>query len=304
MALVPRHKIILAIGASAANGRAMWTALLVKLIGKKAAWRLGRKIYMQARGDVDNDMALNGERHLIQCAAQLHKQMSGDRTFRVWDVGANLGNWSLYALEAARDTGCQIIVDAFEPAPDTFQHLLDRFGSNASVKLHKMAMSSEPGTGKMHISGNKAGTNALVRDDHSDSNLIDVTVVTGDIFAADHALEFIDLIKIDAEGHDLAVISGMSALLAAGKIGIVQFEYNHLWLFTGASLARVFDAVKNWPYDVARVTSNGLEIFPCWNPEMDRFFECNYALVKRPPAAALGAKMGTWDASNVYVTHS
>ncbi|MEK6637505.1 MAG: FkbM family methyltransferase [Pseudomonadota bacterium] len=280
----------------------MWTAFLVKLIGKKAAWRLGRKLYMQARGDVANDMARNGEHHLIQRAALSHKHIGDGRAFRVWDVGANLGNWSQYALDAARDSGCEIIIDAFEPAPDTFQHLLGRFGDNASVKLHQVAMSSEPGTGKMNIAGSKAGTNALVREDHSDGNLIDVTIITGDIFSTEQAYEFIDLIKIDAEGHDLSVISGMSSLLAAGKVSVVQFEYNHLWLFTGASLARVFDTVKNWPYDVARVTSDGLEIFPRWNPEMDRFFECNYALVRRPAAPAMRAITGTWDASNVYLT--
>lgn len=282
----------------------MWTAFLVKMIGKRAAWRLGRKLYMQARGDVDNDMAHNGERHLIQCVARAHKQTHGDRPFHVWDVGANLGNWSQYALDAARETSCQIIIDAFEPAPDTFEHLKERFAANPSVKLHKAALSGEAGLGKMNIAGSKAGTNALVRADHSEANLIDVVMKTGDGFASDNGLEYVDFVKIDAEGHDLGIISGMSLLLADGRVGIVQFEYNHLWLFTGASLARIFDLIKDWPYDLARVTAEGIDIFPSWNPEMDRFFECNYALVKRPASPSIPFKTGTWDVSNVYLTHA
>jgi FkbM family methyltransferase len=284
-----KAKIILAIGLSTTIERAMWIAFLVKILGKKAAWRLGRKIYMQARGEVDNDMALNGERDLIRRVAELHKRMDD--------------NWSQYALDAAHQSSCQIVIDAFEPAPDTFQHLLERFASKTNVNLHQMAMSAEVGTGKMNIVGSKAGTNALARDDHSNADLIDVQLVTGDAIAVDQAIECVDLVKIDAEGHDLAVLSGMSSLLGAGKIGIVQFEYNHLWLFTGATLARVFDLIRDWPYDVARVTSDGLEIFAAWNPEMDRFFECNYALVKRSVASAIGSKTGTWDASNVFVVH-
>lgn len=300
---MPRPKIILAIGWLAAIERAMWMALLVKMIGKKAAWRLGRKLYMQARGDVDNDMARNGEHHLIQCAARTHQLLFGDRIFRAWDIGANLGNWSHYALDAARASSCQIIIDAFEPAPDTFAHLQARFGTNDRVKLHNVALSAEAGIGKMHIAGSKAGTNALARADHGDANLIDVNMTRGDDFAAEHALEYVNLVKIDAEGHDLGVIAGMSSLLENGRVGIVQFEYNHLWLLTGASFARLFAMIKDWPYDVARVTATGLEIFPGWNPEMDRFFECNYALVRRPVPLSMGTKTGVWDASNVYVAH-
>jgi FkbM family methyltransferase len=276
--------------------------LIVRLLGRNLAWRLGRKVYMIARGDMDNDMSTNGEWALIDRVLAHHARQGVPASgLKFWDVGANLGNWTNHAVEGAARLGVALTVDAFEPAPQTFQEVSSRFASVPAVKVHQQALSDFCGTAQMDIVGATAGTNALATDGAARGDLIDVTISTGDAFAGDHGIAAVHLVKIDAEGHDLAVIRGMGDLLATGAVGVVQFEYNHRWLATGSSLYRLFNLVDGWPYAVARVTSRGLEVFSGWNQDIDRFFECNYALVHRSLLPALATATGRWDSSNVLV---
>lgn len=280
----------------------MISDMIVRLFGRDRAWRLGRKIYMTARGDIENEMSTNGEWALIDSVLSYHaRQGAASDRLTLWDVGANLGNWSNHAVETAARLNLAIDVHAFEPAPQTFKEVSARFEALAQVRVHQLALSDFIGTAQMNIVGATAGTNALATEDDSEGNLIDVSIQTADAFAAEHGIPAVHLVKIDAEGHDLAVIRGMAGLLAAGSVGVVQFEYNHRWLATGSSLYRLFKLTADWPYAIARVTSRGLEVFPGWNQDMDRFFECNYALVHTSLVPALAATTGHWDASNVHV---
>jgi FkbM family methyltransferase len=279
---------------------AMIEQLLVRLIGRRAAWRLGRKLYFEARRDYSDNMETDGEFRLIRDVVDAAKRARPDAGIVIWDVGANLGLWSRQALDAANAKGLKVRLDAFEPIPSTFAMLSEKLAGPANLNLHQMALSDAVGSGKMRNFGAGAGTNALLRDDHGDGEVIEVTINTGDLMASSLNLDHIDLVKVDAEGHDLGVLKGMTDLFANGRIGVVQFEYNHLWLFTSSSLHKVFQLIADWSYDLARVTRDGLEIITCWNPELDRFISCNYALVRRGLGPQLGVKKGGWDESNVH----
>ncbi len=295
-----KMRMVLAFGGLLTKGGAMFEKLLVSLLGRRTTWRLGRKIYFEARRDFADDMATDGEFTLIENVVAAFARRSPSETMSIWDVGANVGLWSEQALNVARTSGVKARLDAFEPVPDTHAELSRRLASVENAHVHQLALAAEAGNGRMRVVGEKAGTNALVREDHAEGDFVEVEISTGDAMAAKLGAGRIDLVKIDAEGHDLNVLRGMSGLCAAGRIGVIQFEYNHLWLFTGSSLHKVFALIADWPYDLARVTQSGLEIISEWNPELDRFISGNYALVKRDLASSLHAKRGGWDASNVH----
>lgn len=61
---------------------------LVRLMGRHLAWRLGRSLYMLARRDVPNAIRSNGE-------LMLQREVVRNVTRPVvFDVGANVGQWS------------------------------------------------------------------------------------------------------------------------------------------------------------------------------------------------------------------
>lgn len=271
--------------------------VIVRLLGRRLAWRLGRAIYMEARGEVANAIASNGEAALARATVA-----SADpaQPLIAWDVGANLGEWSQTVIDACTAKGQDFRIELFEPVPETQKALEARFAGNAAVRLHRCALSREAGEGQMDIVSPTGGTNALLTEGiRTGSATIDVRIETGDAMRARLDQPRIDLIKIDAEGHDLDILRGLSAALGAGAIGVVQFEYNHRWVPTGASLFQVFRLIADLPYRLGRVTASGIELMPHWHPEADRFLECNYALVRTDMLARLGCREGFWDESNV-----
>jgi FkbM family methyltransferase len=275
-------------------------SLIVRVLGRRLAWRLGRSLYMEARGEVANAIASNGEAALVRSVVAAR---AGSASLTIWDVGANLGEWSQAVVDACAALGQTFQLEVFEPVPETNRQIAARFATNASVRAHQCALSREAGQGQMDIVSATGGTNALLTEGaRAGSELIDVRIETGDGMRTALGQDQIDLIKIDAEGHDLDILRGMAGMLAAGTIGVVQFEYNHRWVATQASLFQVFRLIDGLNYDLARVTPTGLEILPEWNAEADRFFECNYALVRRDAAAGLPVRRGHWDACNVLVS--
>jgi FkbM family methyltransferase len=272
-------------------------SVIVRLFGRRLAWRLGRAIYMEARGEVANAIASNGEAALARAVVSA---VDPAHTLTVWDVGANLGEWSQIVVDACSHAGREFRLELFEPVPATQAALEARFAGNAVVRLHRCALSREAGEGQMDIVSPTGGTNALLTEGaRAGTDIIAVQIETGDAMRARLGQDRIDLIKIDAEGHDLDILRGLSAALGEGAIGVVQFEYNHRWVPTGASLFQVFRLIADLPYRLGRVTAGGIELMPHWHPEADRFLECNYALVREDMLACLDCREGIWDESNV-----
>jgi FkbM family methyltransferase len=273
--------------------------LLVRLLGRERAWRLGRKLYMTSRGDVANAIESNGEVALITAVLKAHTAMNDGAGFTAFDVGANIGEWSEAAVNEAAKAGKAIDIHAFEPVPATFETLARRLSGAPQVRRVAMALSNAPGTARMRVVGANAGTNTLNAGDTQGQD-IDVTLDTADAYAERGGIAAIHLLKIDAEGHDLEVIRGALPLLRQRRIWVLQFEYNHRWLFARNSLFALFEAIKGTDYTVTRVTPTGLEVYRQWNMELDRFFECNFALVRNDVLPCLPHVTGHFSSSNVY----
>ena len=147
------------------------------------------------------------------------------------------------------------------------------------------------------------GTNSLSFDRASAAKALEVIVVekqTLDGFCAEHAIDHINLVKTDTEGHDIHVMRGAQKMLESEKIDVYQFEYNHRWVQTRAFLKDVFDIIDGLPYKVAKITPGGIEIFEGWHPELERFFEGNYLIVHERSLGWFNCRFGQLDQSNVY----
>lgn len=274
-------------------------SVLVRVLGRERAWRLGRKLYMSARGEVMNDIRSNGEIDLIHAAVARWKSDGGGRPFTAFDVGANLG---LYSREILRAVGPNAPIDltAFEPAPETALQLIAALKGDPRVRVEQLALSSQAGEAAMQIVGATAGTNTLSPGDDI-GRKVSVRKETLAAYAAFRGIERLDLLKIDTEGHDLDVLRGAMALFRDGRIAIAQFEYNGRWLFAGASLHAAYREFQGLPYAIGRVTPKGVEVFEEWNFELDRFFEGNYALLHKEALAHVPHVRGRFNESNVFV---
>jgi hypothetical protein len=82
-----------------------------------------------------------------------------------------------------------------------------------------------------------------------------VRATTIDAFMAEEGLHDIDLLKIDTEGFDLAVLRGARDALARRAIKAIQFEFIPADIAMHVTMRDVFDALEG--YKLFRVCLNG-----------------------------------------------
>ena len=121
-------------------------------------------------------------------------------------------------------------------------------------------------------------------------------MLTLETYAGTAPLDHIWLLKIDAEGHDLAVVRGARELLAQQRVSVVQFEYNHRWIYGRFYLRDAFELLKPLGYSVGKLTPSGVEFYPEWDPDLETFVEGNYIAAAREVAGRLPS-IRWWKAS-------
>jgi FkbM family methyltransferase len=183
----------------------------------------------------------------------------------VVDVGANTEAYGENELPTAR-------IFAFEPHPKTFK-LLEKAiqpKNRQRIKLFNCGLSDKRGTLKLWDFADDADlkptqpTSTLASFDKTvieklhgqKAQSFSVKIDTLDSVATAEKISFIDLLKIDTEGHEHAVLLGAKKLLQANKIGIVQFEFNEMNVFSGTYLKDFFDLLPQHVF--YRLMPNGL----------------------------------------------
>lgn len=279
--------------------------VLENLVGRRHLWRLGRLIYQYARRDGANIPEVNGEYALHRKLARLACQRN--ETFRVIDVGANVGYWSSHLLDACRTAGVQKVhLWAFEPSEEIRVQLTNHLRSpspeyHVTIRGEAVADSSghaafdgTPGiTGIKHLL-----TDAMIENAETPSVKVPVTTLAN-VFT-DEKIDVADFIKSDVEGFDLSVLRGAVPLLAERRIGLFQFEYNQCWISTRSFLRDVFELVDGLPYRVCKVVPDGVDAYESWHPELETFFEANYLLVRDDLIERLGVRVGKFNANNTF----
>ena len=96
------------------------------------------------------------------------------------------------------------------------------------------------------------------------------------------------------------MLKGAVDLFQEGRIDVAQFEYNHRWVYSRSYLKDVFDLLEGLPYRVARIRGDRLELFEDWHPEIERYFEANYLIVRDAAIDWFPTLRGRFDGSNTY----
>jgi FkbM family methyltransferase len=165
------------------------------------------------------------------------------------DIGANIG---YYTMLAAWLVGSQGHVHAFEPTPATYSVLESNAGGRFNVNLNNSAVSSSDGDATFYDFGaalfgrNSVHRHALPREPE---RIYQVPMITIDNYVQAQGASP-DLIKIDAEHSELAIIHGMEETLRVHRPA-VSLEVGDLDI-PGVPPSREL---------VAALVSNGYKVF-------------------------------------------
>jgi len=157
------------------------------------------------------------------------------------DVGAYVGQFTLVASRAARGA---MRVFAVEPTPTVFRQLRKNVHANKCINVTciEAALSDRPGKATFYCFPRSHDQNSLRPLQSSTAHSIEVAVETVDGIAEQYHVDRIDLIKVDVEGNELAVLNGAKRVLQRFKpLVIVEVSrHQRSYGYTGAALKRLF----------------------------------------------------------------
>jgi FkbM family methyltransferase len=196
----------------------------------------------------------------------------------ILDVGANTGIYSLLA----RKNNAQARILAMEPVPVNAGVLQANIDANAAdILVERSAMSDRDGEAVMYMLSDQLNYMTSVNDDRyalhpeivGQSKVVPITVptTTWETLRAKHRLSGPDLIKIDVEGHELAVMRSLLALLVEQRPTIL------LEVIGDDNAAQLNNMLRPLGYVFFSIDEVGRSIRPAadlWDNDHQNFLVC------------------------------
>lgn len=179
----------------------------------------------------------------------LKKYLRKGDTF--FDIGANIGLYSLYASEIIGETG---VTYAFEPTPTTFIRLVENINLNnyKNIKAINIGFSNKKMLADFNISndGYDAWNSFAKLNQLQNSSTIKVNVETLDSFIIEQNISKIDLVKLDVEGWEKFVLEGGSKLLSSKKppVFLIEFTEEHAFA-AGYYCGELYDCMCSFGFE-------------------------------------------------------
>jgi len=172
------------------------------LRGPAAGFRVGHELASADYATGDNELPVQ------EAVAAL---LRPGHTF--FDVGANVGFFSLIATRCVGPSGRVI---AFEAVPAVAGELRANLARNAvvGVEVRVEAVGAAPGRAELRVTRHPGGATIAAEAAATDVvDVLDTPVVSLDDLVRQGLLPVPDVVKIDVEGHEEAVLDGMHELI-------------------------------------------------------------------------------------------
>jgi FkbM family methyltransferase len=163
-----------------------------------------------------------------------------------FDVGASNG---VKCLKWAKNYP-QATVFAFEPLPKLFKELEAKARQYPNLHVFNFAISDKNKTGVSFYVSNDINCSSLHpfvrenikkwkpppgRGNFKTKSVIEVTTKRLDTFMKEHGIKVVDFIKIDTQGHDLAVVKSLGSDLERVKEICLEVQIVNFELYKGAA---------------------------------------------------------------------
>lgn len=194
----------------------MGAGTMLRSLAQRFGYRLEKQRFQRYGIDPIVDIARLSERF-------------GVGVHRIFDVGANVGQTAI-AFQAAFP---RAEIFCFEPVQATLQQLRASIAGFERIRAFNLALSDKIGEAELHLYESSLLSSLEARapftaDRSGPAAREACRTDTLDSFCETEGIDSIDVLKIDTEGHDLAVLRGAGDLLTAGRIGFVLAEFNRL----------------------------------------------------------------------------
>lgn len=234
-----------------------------------AVYRLCRHYVDRFNGDNDSNPATNGEHRFLL------NELRNREVRTVFDVGANVGGWTEFALRI----NPRLELHCFEPSAVSFARLATS-GLPQNVRLNQIGLGDADGIADLNVVAEASGLNSLyVRENVSAGRTCTTETImigTVDSYCARNAIDRIDLMKIDVEGHELAVMKGMTQMLSEGRVRTIQFEYGGCALDAGITLRDIWQLLEPHGFEFFKLHSHSARRVTEYHRDLETFRYSNW----------------------------
>ncbi|MCB2116652.1 MAG: FkbM family methyltransferase [Rhodobacteraceae bacterium] len=219
------------------------------------------------------------------------------RPLCVFDVGANVGGWTMALLSHSGPWIGE--VHMFEPLPANRARLDEArrdglFRGNARLAVQPCALSHAAGTARIHF---EAEESRLASIDNSAAMMpmrdiplgrsLEIETRTLDDYCAGQKIERIDILKIDVEGHEMSVLRGAERMFREKRIGIVAYELGPHQIERREFFRDFFRFFEGHGYQNHRYRENGWSTMPikAYRPGFETFDQVVMRMAVHPDYA-------------------
>lgn len=190
----------------------------------------------------------------------------------VLDLGAHIGCYALLAARALNHSGKVL---AFEPVRLNYELLsenvrLNHF-ENTLIPV-QLALSDHAHAAEMYLAEVNGGDHRMYPTSSEDDRIFNrgmvrprerVQTIAVDTYLQEHHIKTVDLIKMDVQGAELAVLRGMEQTLRSNPDVLFFFEY---WYFglrqAGTHPQEPLALLQNWGFEFWQIDPEEERIFP------------------------------------------
>jgi FkbM family methyltransferase len=223
----------------------------------------------------------------IWVAKYVRHQLMDRAELVVFDVGANIGD---YSLEVIQQLGDHVRLYAFEPARETFESLQERVRGERKIECLNFGFSDCEESTKLYSLAGQSGLSSvydrfLFRQFSSNASDRegggeDIELRKIDSFCAERNINLISLLKLDVEGNELKVLHGAQGMIRSGAIDFIQFEFGGANL-DSKTFFRDFYFLLQPQYEIYRIVKDGLRPIAQYSERNEIFVYSNYLAVSR-----------------------
>ena len=225
-----------------------------------------------------SDFRYSGE---LYAANYIKSKIHGQELITIFDVGANIGRYSLELANVFTDKYLKVY--SFEPSATTFEKLCKITVSNPNIFPNCIGFSDTKQKVLLFSNGDlHSGIASIYKRNLDHVNIFlnhteEIILDTIDNYCYEKGIGKIHFLKLDIEGHELFAIKGAMEMIKRNEIKFIQFEFGGCNIDSRTYFQDFWYLLKDY-YQFYRIVKDGLVPVNEYYETMEIFTTVNYLL--------------------------